>query len=211
MVLRGKCRNPVAPGKTWRFLFIHENILSSTWGSIPSDMRSDLNQPAHTCSLIRVIFDVEETLHPWISKICSMKILIRLHLHRLVWIFAGHTSPKVHFFMLRLVCMEPILLGSSAYLGFFFCVQFSTIAKKPHDHLKRNVHIFFYTVLFSQKKRIWHVKPFFLAKYHNNPKYWDRQALAKCIPRSDAASLQFFPLTFEHLNSITQVSVQYFP
>ena len=38
----------------------------------------DLNQPAHPRSMSRVCCHQEETLHPWLSKLRPVKILIRL-------------------------------------------------------------------------------------------------------------------------------------
>ena len=40
----------------------------------------------------------KKILHPWLSKMCPVKILIRLRMHR--QILAGRTSPKVCFLTL---------------------------------------------------------------------------------------------------------------
>ena len=45
----------------------------------------------------------EETLHPWLSKNASVQYSDQnVKMHRLIWIFAGCTCPKVHFLMLQL-------------------------------------------------------------------------------------------------------------
>ena len=43
-------------------------------------------------------------LHPWLSKIHPVKILIRLRQCSLIWIISGHTYQKVCFLLLELVC-----------------------------------------------------------------------------------------------------------
>ena len=46
----------------------------------------------------------EETLHTCLSKMGSVKILIRLQMRRLIWIFAGCLCPEVCFLTLLLKC-----------------------------------------------------------------------------------------------------------
>ena len=43
----------------------------------------------------------EKILHPWLSRMHPVKILIRMH--RLIWVFTGHTCPKVCILMLLLI------------------------------------------------------------------------------------------------------------
>ena len=53
------------------------------------------NQPNHSLRLTH-----EETLHPWLSKMSPMNILLRfiiLRMHRLIWIFVRRTCVKVCF------------------------------------------------------------------------------------------------------------------
>ena len=42
-------------------------------------LNEDLNQPAYLRSLIRIFVVRKKTLHPWLSKMCRVKILIRRH------------------------------------------------------------------------------------------------------------------------------------
>ena len=45
----------------------------------------------------------EETLHPWLSKVHTVKNMISLRIlqmHRLIWIFTERTCPQVHFLTL---------------------------------------------------------------------------------------------------------------
>ena len=95
IVARTDCKNLSCERDTRIFTACKQNILNKSatmWENVPSDMYTlrRLGQPVHSNSLISLftgrIFDSqnlrcphEEVLHPWLSKMYSVKILIRLH------------------------------------------------------------------------------------------------------------------------------------
>ena len=62
------------------------------------ESNEDSNQPARSCSFISLRCPHQETVHPWLSKMRPVKILISL---RIVWLFTGRTLPKVQLQTLR--------------------------------------------------------------------------------------------------------------
>ena len=107
----------------WRWtgakVYMSRDIRKHTIWCVP---KKDLNQPVHPRSLISHHCQHEEILHPWLSRMHSVKILIRLHkcagwsqslldAHvwrlysgSLIWLFVGGTSEgtfsdvKAHIF-----------------------------------------------------------------------------------------------------------------
>ena len=75
---------------------------NAAWWNISSDMcaqRRLKSACASTQSDQSLCCPHEETLHPWLSKIRPVKILV---IHRLIWIFAARIWSKVGFLTLRL-------------------------------------------------------------------------------------------------------------
>ena len=118
-------------------------IWATTWESVPSDMWAQrrLESALHLHSLISLHYPHEDTLHPWLSKMCPAKIQISLRkdsdqpaqwgnwsesllddLHRLIWILAGCSCPKVRFLMLWFVFFPRVLIFQYRYIFLFYSV-----------------------------------------------------------------------------------------
>ena len=98
------------------------------------EFNNDSNQPAPRRSLIRVFCQHEETLHPWQSNICPVKILIRLHVgqadlsccraHMSKGMFSNVVALFTLVFCKYLLFQDVMLFSHSLLLSHFYCLLY---------------------------------------------------------------------------------------
>ena len=128
-----------------RGIFEPQREKTYLWTCAPKE---DSDQPANTRSLISLCCPHEETLHPWLSKIRPVKVLIRLRE------CAGWSESSLGAHVRRYVFWR---YGSFILHGITKTCLYNFDPLKPHFHIVKlgftGVYIIF---LFSaQKHRLW--------------------------------------------------------
>ena len=142
-ILRNYCiKNKIWAKKVWSKMFkflehlphnlnLNYNIRKHTFDMCTKHFK-DSNQPVHPCSLISLCYMQKETLHPWLSKMCPVKIQIRLRICA-VWSESSLGSHVRRYIFLR-CCLYYYFSRN-----FFFslqeiisCLRFQVLSRKMY-------------------------------------------------------------------------------